>query len=118
MDAYNFELLKGQFEFPPQISISVLKTSETNKNLIKYCYCEGYDKKNQILFRIIINNIDLIQSKEFVKINEIYLINKRQCRHLDEKIFVIGDINDKEKDDYIKVNGVDLVNKCQLWDFI
>ncbi|RGB22478.1 hypothetical protein C1646_776035 [Rhizophagus diaphanus] len=34
---YLVKLLKGQSEFPPQISISVLKTSETNKNLIKYC---------------------------------------------------------------------------------
>ncbi|GET65631.1 hypothetical protein GLOIN_2v1835524 [Rhizophagus irregularis DAOM 181602=DAOM 197198] len=84
---YLVELLKGQSEFPPQISISVLKTSETNKNLIKYCYCGGCDKKNQTLFRIIINNIDLIQSKEFVKINVIYSTNKRQCRHLDGKIF-------------------------------
>jgi len=57
---YLIKLLKEQSEFPPQISISVLKTSETNKNLIKYCYCAGCDKKDQTVFRIIINNMDLI----------------------------------------------------------
>ena len=65
-----FTDVKGQSEFSPQISISILKTSETNKNLIKYCYCKGCDKKNQTVFKIIINNMDLIQSKESVNIQK------------------------------------------------
>ena len=79
-----FELLIKQPEFPPQISISVRKTCETNKALVKYCYCGGC---NETIFRIIINQMDLIQAKEFVMINIIYSINKRQCKHLDGKIY-------------------------------
>ena len=70
---YLIELLKEKTEFPPQISVSVQKTCETNKTLIKYCYCGGCNKKNK---RIIINQTDLIQLKEFVKIDVIYSMDK------------------------------------------
>ena len=84
---YLVELLKKQSEFPSQISVSVRNTCETNKTFVKYCYCGGCDRKNQTIFRIIINQMDLIQSREFVKVNVIYSINKRQCKHLNGKIF-------------------------------
>ncbi|GBC00492.1 hypothetical protein RclHR1_03880002 [Rhizophagus clarus] len=85
---YLFELLKEQSEFPPQISISVNKTYENNKTLVKHCYCKGCNKSNQTIFKIVIGKIDIIQSKEFVKINVVYYLpNKRKCKHLYRKMF-------------------------------
>ncbi|CAB4474949.1 unnamed protein product [Rhizophagus irregularis] len=82
-----FELLRKQPEFPPQISISVNKTYENNKTLVKQCYCGGCDKSNQTTFKIVVNKMDLIQLREVVKINVVYLTNKRKCKHLDGKMF-------------------------------
>ncbi|GBB98123.1 hypothetical protein RclHR1_31400001 [Rhizophagus clarus] len=82
-----FELLKEQSEFSSQILISVNKTYENNKTLVKHCYCRGCNKSNQTTFKIVVGKMDLIQSKEFVKINVVYLPNKRKCKHLDGKMF-------------------------------
>ncbi|PKY44705.1 hypothetical protein RhiirA4_419261, partial [Rhizophagus irregularis] len=84
---YLFELLREQPEFPSQISTSVKKTYENNSTLVKCCYCGGCNKDNQTTFKIVVNKMDLIQSREFVKINVIYSINKRKCKHLDGKVF-------------------------------
>ncbi|UZO19300.1 uncharacterized protein OCT59_010597 [Rhizophagus irregularis] len=78
---------RKQPEFPPQISISVNKTYENNKTLVKQCYCGGCDKSNQTTFKIVVNKMDLIQLREVVKINVVYLTNKRKCKHLDGKMF-------------------------------
>ena len=84
---YLIELLNEQPEFPSQISVSIQKTCETNRNLIKYCYCGGCSKKSQTTFRIIVNQIDLIKLKEVVEIDVIYSINKRECKHIDGKMY-------------------------------
>ncbi|PKK59213.1 hypothetical protein RhiirC2_795150 [Rhizophagus irregularis] len=84
---YLFELLREQLEFPSQISTSVKKTYKNNSILIKCCYCKGCNKDNQTIFKIVVNKMDLIQSREFVKINVIYSINKKKCKHLDGKVF-------------------------------
>ncbi|RGB32083.1 hypothetical protein C1646_763370 [Rhizophagus diaphanus] len=82
----NINLIE-QPEFPSQISTSVKKTYENNSTLVKCCYCGGCNKNNQTTFKIVINKMDLIQSREFVKINVIYSMNKRKCKHLDGKVF-------------------------------
>ncbi|CAB4436575.1 unnamed protein product [Rhizophagus irregularis] len=82
-----FELLRKQPEFPSQISISVNKTYENNKTLVKQYYCGDCDKSNQTTFKIVVNKMDLIQLREVVKINVVYLTNKRKCKHLDGKMF-------------------------------
>src|SRR4051812_20117233 len=67
--------------------MTVKKTYKNNKTLVKCCYCGGCDKNNQTTFKIVVNKMDLIQLREFVKINVIYSVDKRKCKHLDGKIF-------------------------------
>ncbi|CAB4484839.1 unnamed protein product [Rhizophagus irregularis] len=84
---YLVELLKERSEFPPQISISIQKTYESNKILTKYCYCGGCEKNEKTTFKIIIDKLDLINSRELVTINVTFSINKKQCKHLDGKTY-------------------------------
>ncbi|CAB4412329.1 unnamed protein product [Rhizophagus irregularis] len=84
---YLVELLREQPEFPPQISVTVNRTYESNKILVKYCYCGGCNKKQTVMFKIAINKLDLINSKELIYINVIFSMNKKQCKHLEGKIF-------------------------------
>ena len=39
------------------------------------------------IIKIVVNKMDLIQTREFIKINVVYSINKRKCKHLDGKMF-------------------------------
>ena len=81
------ELLKEKPGFPPQISISIQKTYESNKILTKYCYCGGCNKNEKTTFKIIIDKLDLINSRELVTINIIFSVNKNQCKHLNGKVY-------------------------------
>ena len=81
------ELLRNQSEFSSQISVAVRKTYESNKILVKYCYCGGCNRKKNVSFKIVINKLDLINFKELVYINVIFSMNKNQCKHLEGKIF-------------------------------
>ena len=84
---YLVELL-NESELPPQISVSIQKTYESNKILTKYCYCGGCNNKNErTTFKIIVNKLDLINSKELININVIFTIDKKQCRHLKGKTY-------------------------------
>jgi len=84
---YLIELLRECSEFPPQISISIQKTYESNKNLTKYCYCGGCKKNEKTTFKIIVNKLDLINSRKLVTVNITFSINKKQCKHLDGKTY-------------------------------
>ncbi|CAG8747129.1 18866_t:CDS:2, partial [Rhizophagus irregularis] len=76
-----------QSEFPPQISITVKKTYESNKILTKYCYCGGCNINEKVTFKIAINKLDLISSENLVNISVIFSLNKNQCKHLEGKTF-------------------------------
>ncbi|PKK71778.1 hypothetical protein RhiirC2_827046, partial [Rhizophagus irregularis] len=84
---YLVELLRKQPEFPPQISITVQKTYESNKILTKYCYCGGCKVNEKVTFKIAINKLDLINSRNLVSIHVIFSLNKKQCKHLEGKTF-------------------------------
>ncbi|CAB4485155.1 hypothetical protein RhiirA1_476163 [Rhizophagus irregularis] len=56
-------------------------------NQIKYCYCGGCEKNEKTTFKIIIDKLDLINSRELVIINITFSINKKQCKHLDGKTY-------------------------------
>ncbi|RIA86667.1 hypothetical protein C1645_828952 [Glomus cerebriforme] len=84
---YLIELLKGQSKFLPQIAVSIQKTYESDKILLKYCYCVGCNKSEKITFKIIIDKLDLISSRELVTINIIFSINKKQCKYLNGKTY-------------------------------
>ncbi|EXX69086.1 uncharacterized protein OCT59_004738 [Rhizophagus irregularis] len=84
---YLVELLRKQSEFPPQISITVKKTYESNKILTKYCYCGGCNINEKVTFKIAINKLDLISSENLVNISVIFSLNKNQCKHLEGKTF-------------------------------
>jgi hypothetical protein len=81
------ELFRKQSEFPPQISVTVKKTYESNKILTKYCYCGGCKIDEKVKFKITINKLDLISSRNLVNIYVIFSDNKKQCKHLEGRIF-------------------------------